>query len=290
MRKSLLLVTAVAAAVVLSGVRVYADDAYDIETGYSVNQYAQYDNTAGYDPSHYPMISVIGSSPSTIDGYSYYNYAALAQDHTGSLDLYISATTLTTLTANANASLAVGDGINAAGQWNPYHQIPEFTFVTTPASNNYLNVTSTGNVALDAGVGPKVVTVSQGDVGSLTAGLQGYYLEIQNATISGNDTNSPGYFPTPNQGNWTYTLTDSSGSMTLYDWVTSYSDCGAMGSNLVPTGPVNVYGMVSVYGYGATASPEFIPFAISGVVPEPSAFLLAGMGLLGLLALWRRRS
>jgi len=283
MRKSLLLVTVVAAAVVLTGVKTYALDAAQIEGG-PINAYVTYDGnngfaSVGYDPNGYPVITAVGSSPSVINGRTYTGWAALAQDQSGSLDLFISSSNLTVFGVS---SLAVGEGINSTGTYDPFHQLPELNYSTVASSNQSFAVASTGNIS----PGATVTTVHALNVGSTPENLAGYYVEVQNATISGGGSYSA-VFPTTNNA---YVMSDSSGSFTLYDYVTSYSDDGAFGGQAVPTGPVNIYGVVSVYGYGATASPEFIPFQITGVVPEPSALLLAGMGLLGLLALWRRRS
>jgi len=279
--------TAVAAAAVLSGVRVYADDAADIEAFYSNNSYVQYDNTAGLDPNGYPVITVIASMPGTTSGHLYTGWSALVQDQSGSLDLFVSSATLTTLNHQAGYNLAAGDGVNSAGQWSPFDQIPELAFSTVAASNNYLTVQSTGN-ALPT---PPSFTVNQIDLpgGGVSNNLAaaGFYLEIQNATISDTQTGAnASVFPTYAQAatyTETYSVSDGTGTMELFDWVTSYSKCGAMGGTAVPTGPVDIYGFVDAF----SGSPEFVPLAI---VPEPSAFVLAGMGLLGLLAIRRRRS
>jgi len=285
MRKSVMFATAVAAAAVLSGVRVYADDAADIEAFYSNNSYVQYDNTAGLDPNGYPVITVIASMPGTTSGHLYTGWSALVQHQSGSLDLFVSSATLTTLNHQAGYNLAAGDGVNSAGQWSPFDQIPELAFSTVAASNNYLTVQSTGN-ALPT---PPQFTVNQIAVSDVSNHYEfaGFYMEIQNATISDTQTGAnASVFPTYAQAatyTETYSVSDGTGTMELFDWVTSYSKCGAMGGTAVPTGPVDIYGFVDAF----SGSPEFVPLAI---VPEPSAFVLAGMGLLGLLAIRRRRS
>lgn len=282
MRKSLLVVAAVAAAVVLTGVRTYADDAFDIFS-YAPTTYLQYDNTAGLDSAGgYPVITAIASMPSTYGGHFFNGWTAMAQDQTGSLVLFISPSTLTNITHNSSQTLAVGMGINVAGTYQPYHQISEVGFYTTAASGHYFHVTSTGN-ALPAA---PIWTVSHVNTATLPQDAVGYYMEIENATISGSTGTYSSVFPgyLSNIAAESYTITDSTGSMTMFDWTTSYSVCSALGGTAVPTGPVDVYGFIS-YNTGGPA--EFTPLLI---VPEPSTIVLAGLGLAGLLAIRRRRS
>jgi len=286
MSKSLLLAGVGAAAVVVSGVEVYADDAVDIEAFYGTTAYVQYDNTGGLDPNGYPVITAIASQPGTFGGHLYTGWSVLAQDQTGSLDLFISQFTLTNMRGSHPTSLKVGDGVNVAGQWSPFHQIPELSFSTVPSSNNYFTTVSTGNVLPT----PPVATVAQLNVNNISnnLGLAGYFLEIQNATISGSTGSFQSVFPNYAQANIaseSYTITDNTGSMTMFDWVTSYSQCGELGGMGVPTGPVDITGFVS-YNTGGPA--EFTPVVM--FIPEPSAFVLAGLGLAGLLTIRRRRS
>jgi len=82
-----LLASAVAAAMVLVGARVLADDAASIETNYaSGTAGVVYDNTSG----DYPVITAIMSEDNgfTTNGHTYANWAIVAQDSTGSLDLF----------------------------------------------------------------------------------------------------------------------------------------------------------------------------------------------------------
>ncbi len=273
----------------LVGTRVLADDASDIESFYGTNSYVQYDNTSGA----YPIITAVASQPGSFGGHNYTGWSLLAQDSTGSLDLFVSVFTLTNLPAGpgtpygGSVTPTVGDAINTAAQWSPYSSIPELAYTTTVASNNYLNRISTGN-ALPT---PPVFTVN---ALAATAGhplnnnsMAGYFMEVQNATISGSTGSFQNTFPTYAQANTvseSYTLTDGSGSMVMFDWVTSYSVCGALGGTPVPVGAVNIYGFVEGFG----TSTEFVPLAIVSV-PEPSSVLLVGAGMAGLLALRRRR-
>jgi len=284
MRKSVLIAGVMVSAAVLSGVRVYADDAAGIETDYPLGSYVTYDNTAGLDANGYPVITAVASKPGVTAGHNYTGWSVLAEDQSGSLDLFVSASTLTTLQANASATLAAGDGVNVGGVYSPYDAIPEMTFASTPNATNYLQTVSTGNALPTA----PVFTVSQllGYTNPATNGnMAGYYLEIQNAVVSNTNglTSFPGY--TSNTTLETMKLTDNTGSMTLFDWTTSYSGAAALTGT--PIGVTcDIYGFVDYFAPNA----EFVPLSIT-VVPEPSTIMLAGVGLIGgLLAIRRRRA
>jgi len=297
-----LLAGAIVSAVALMGVRVYADDAADIE-GVANNTYVQYDNaySTGYDANDYPVITDIASAPGTVGGHLYTGWSALAQDQTGSLDIFISQASLTNATHvsnNTGGVLAAGDGVNTAGQYSPFHAEPELGYSSVASSNNYLNITSTTTAANLAAVGaPPVFTVNQLNTVALTtnnSAVVGYYIELQNVTYSGSTGSFQSTFPTYAQANTvdeSYTISDNTGSMTMFDYVTSYSTCGALGGTAVPTGPVDVYGFISIFpssGLPGGGLPELTVTAIA--VPEPSTVMLVGAGLLSLLAVRRRRS
>ena len=283
LRSRVLIAGACASAVVLVGANAFGDTASSIEGGfYPIGSYAQWDNSSG----DYPVITAVGSMPGTFGGHIYTSWSVFAEDSTGSLDLFAASTTLTTLTANAGATLNVGDQLNVAGQWGPFHQIPELSFVTTPASNNYFQTISTGNA-----VGPRPVrTVSQlnalGSAPSNDLTVAGFYMEVDNVTIlspSNGFTVLPGF--TNGIAQETYTMTDNTGSMTMFDWTTSYSSCTLLaGTPIGPSVQYNVKGFVS---YNTGGPLEFTPFSMVAV-PEPSTIALVGAAGL-LLALRRRR-
>lgn len=285
-KKRVLLAGAIAAAVALVGTKVLADDASDIEQFYTTGQVVTYDNTSG----DYPVITAIPSYPGVTGGHTYTGWSILAQDSTGSLDLFASAFTLTNLTGSggtgspytSSSTPAVGDKVNMQGTWSPFDQIPELTFTTVAASNQYLKVVSSGNTVPT----PPAFTVSQVNIPNISNHIEfaGTLIEITNAVISTTNamTAFPGY--TNNISAESMYLTDSSGVMTLFDWTTSYSGAAALQGTPINNSPVNIYGFVDAFGSTA----EFVPLKIVAV-PEPSSVALVGVGVAGLFAMRRRR-
>lgn len=296
MRKSLLFTGAIVAAVVLSGVKVYADTAADIEQYYATSNTVAYDDS--YNTGSYPVITAIASQPGTFGGRYFTGWSLLVADGSGSLDLFTTASILNTISTNSYTTPAVGDAIKVNGFWAPYHSIPELAFATSSAhqisySANYIFKVSSGN----ATPATPNFTINQINTPALVTnqvGVAGWYIEVDNVTFSGSTGSFQSVFPNNSQANLvdeSYTITDSTGSMEMFDYVTSYSTSAALGGTAVPTGACNVYGFLSVYPSSALAGgglPEFT--AISIVVPEPSTVMLVGLGLVGLLGIRRRRS
>jgi hypothetical protein len=220
----------------------------------------------GTDPT--AVLTYICSAPNStpVDGYTYTNWAILANDGTGSLDLFGK------IPAGATETTpTVGDGVYAVGTYSPFDDIPEVDALTT------FNQTSTGN-AVPA---PTVVTIPQLTAleSSANYGISEYLLALNNVTLSGAASFAV-------HANTTLTGTDSSGNtITVYQWASSYSDAAVFGGQPVPTGPVDMLGICDVFGSGATASTEFVPFSITPV-PEPTSLGLLAVG--GLMLLKRR--
>jgi hypothetical protein len=215
-------------------------------------------------------ITEILSQPGLSGGHTYTGWSFLINDGTGSADVFVSASALSTL--DPSYTPTVGDSISLSGSYAPFHQIPELETLTAFSYN------SSGNAVPAA----SVFTIPQLNQNTLPLNEAGYYIEMQNVTISG----TPSTFPNYAGGNVSYTVTDgSANSMVLYDWVTSYSTAAAMGGNPVPTGPVNIYGFDSVFG---GTSPEFTPILIQ-LVPEPATLGLCGGGALMALIFRLRR-
>jgi hypothetical protein len=216
-----------------------------------------------------PVITVIGSAPGTADGYNYTNYAIIAEDATGSIDLFGPLPTGDTYIPT------VGDAVSAAGTYSPFDSIPEIEDLTL------LSKVSGGNAV----AAPILVTTAElAGITSSSDNYLGHYLELQDVEFSG----ASGDFPT--HANGTYTITDLSGNnpLTLYQWASSYSSAGALGGTPVPTGPVDIYGIVDIF----EGTPEFVPFSITAATastPEPGSFGLVLVGGITLLVLLRRR-
>jgi hypothetical protein len=214
-----------------------------------------------------PVITVIGSAPGAADGYTYTNYAIIAQDATGSIDLF------GRLPTGATYIPSVGDEIAAAGTYSPFDSIPEIATLTS------LTKVSGGNAV------PAAIPVTTSQLAAITTSsfnYLGHYLSLQNVQFSG----ASGNFPT--HANGTYTVTDLSGNnpLTVFQWASSYSTAGALGGTPVPAGPVDINGIVDLFN----GAPEFVPFSITPAAastPEPASIglLLGGIAFL----FWLRR-
>jgi hypothetical protein len=271
--KSLLVATTIAAAAAATGSNAMAQDASAAQIeGLASGTITTYDNASGA----YPVITGILSQPGTFGGHTYTSYSFLAQDSTGSLDIFG-----TTPALLGTYVPTVGDAISASGTYSPFHQIPELGTVTA------VTLQSSGNPVPS----PAAATVSQLNQGALPNSIAGHLIELSDVMIGGSG-GVGGLFPTYSQATTateTFTVTDGTGSMTLFDWVTSYSTAAALGGMAVPTGPVNVIGFDSVFTSGGVSTAEFTPISITAV-PEPATFGFIGGGALALVALFRRNA
>ena len=225
-------------------------------------------DTTGLQLTSDAVITSILNQPATAAN-STTSWAFLVNDGTGSMEVYASATSLT----GFGFTPVVGEEISATGEFDPYHQIPEFEDLTA------ISAISTGNSLPSLGIS----TITQLNVDTLPLSIAGYQETLDNVTISAGS--SPlGTFGT---GNLTLTVTDgSNNSMTLYYWPTSYSAGYANldGFNPVAGQKYDITGFDSVYN---NTSPEFSPISIVAV-PEPATLALAGLGGLSALLLRRR--
>jgi hypothetical protein len=212
-----------------------------------------------------PVITAIGSIPGSLDGYTYTTYAFIAQDSTGSFEIFSS------LPIDSTYIPAVGDRITASGTYGSFLQIPELEVLTS------IEATSTGN-AVPA---PTLVTIAQLNsyANVLPSSVAGHFLELHNVTIS---QQSVPIFPI--HANGTYNLVDGRNSLEMFQWASSYSAAGMIGGTKVPTGAVDVKGIVNVFALAGFSGgiTQFVPFSITPV-PEPAAFGLMCVAALSLL-------
>ena len=274
-----LLSVLVTATVVLAQATAWADSAANI-LNYTTGTAATYDDYGS--SGNYPIVSAILSAPhntvynpgNTLDGYTNGNWSYLAQDTTGSLDLFYSSSLATGYVP------VVGDMNLYSGNYSPFSGIPEIAnSVTHPISVTY---GSSGNPlyspvpvlttipTINVGVTPP------GASGISLSGLGGQLLQLNNVTIGGLGANYTVH------ANMMGTITDqSANSMVLYLWASSYSTCGAIAAagGAVPTGLVDMTGFISDYYNTATltTTAEFVPISITEV-PEPLAMNLCGLG------------
>jgi hypothetical protein len=247
----LLLGTAVASAIGMAGSNVFAEDAAQIEAGPSGA--VTYDNASGA----YPVVTAVLSLPGSLDGYTYTSDSFLAEDSSGSLDMFYSSTA-------SSYTPTVGDAVTVAGAYGPYQGLPEIGKPLT------ITQESTGNTV----PAPLLETVSAINLTAtnseaLLGSAAGYLIQLDNVTLG----NAGSTWAT--HANVTTSVTDNTGTMILYDWASSYSVDGALGGTAVPTGPVDVTGFIDFYA--PSSETEFIPVSIVSV-PEPTAMSLCGLG------------
>ncbi len=269
-----------ATAAVLTQTTAKADTAFNIANTYGFGAAVTYDDNSS---GNFPVITSILSAPSgsvynpgaTLDGYTYRNWSYLAQDTTGSLDIFYSSSAAGPL---ANYPVpTVGDTILVQGVWSPFSGIAEVANGTAQAINVF-GPGSTGNAPYTPS--PILTTIPTINVGTNShgvsaSGLSGALLQLNNVTISGAGANWAVH------ANVTGTITDeSNNSMTMFLWASSYSTCGAIAQNgdPVPTGLVDMVGFISDFYNTSTltTTPEFVPISIT-VVPEPAAVGLCGL-------------
>jgi hypothetical protein len=309
--KNWLLVAVVTSALAFVGTRVLADDAVDIESA-TINSSQKFDGNNDFiygGNNADATVETVVSEPGVVgySGRSYTAWAVLAGDASGALEIYSSSSSA----AVVGWTPTEGQTISVTATYSPYHSIPEIATVTaaTVSGVNEPTWASPGllggsqRTTIGAVLANPNANGSQGNYGALAQNLAGYLVEIDNVTISCNGT-FPGTFPNTNAETTslgTLYLNDTAGKqLTLYFWVTSYMCDGQMvgapipdsGNPLAPAGAIDVWGFLSSYpsvSSGITTwQDEIIPTAFVGI-PEPSSFMLAGIGLLSLLAVIRRR-
>lgn len=209
-----------------------------------------------------PVITYVASQPGSGDGYTYTNYAILANDGTGSIDLFGH------LPSGSSYVPTVGDAITVSGTYSPFNSIPELASMTA------ISQVSSGNAV----PGPTSVTVPQllalGSSPNLA--IQEYLLDLHHVTFVA----PPATYPT--HANLSLTATDGTNNVTVFFNPSSYSVSDPLAGTAIPTGPVDITGIASVFNGTA----ELIPFTVTPV-PEPASLTL-GLIAIGGVALLRR--
>jgi hypothetical protein len=296
--KNWLLVAVVTPALAFVGTRVLADDAVNIQS-YTPNAVATF-NGAGDDiysngNDHDAIVDQILSRPGTFGGNTYSYWIMNIGDASGSLVGDFSSSSL----ASLGWTPAVGQNIAVSATWNPYDSLPEIvsaSAVTVSSSGNATwNAPNTLGGSWQTTIPLALANNGAGTYGPLSQNLVGYLVDIDNLTISG-----AGSLTTFPQTNLTLQLTDTGGhKLTMYFDPASYSCDGQMvGAPIPDNSPLAGQSLCDVWGF-LTSIPsvngsvtnwqdQLIPTAFEGI-PEPSSFMLAGMGLLSLFAVMRRR-
>jgi DNA/RNA endonuclease YhcR with UshA esterase domain len=218
-----------------------------------------------------PIITYIAAMPGTGDGYTYTRYAILANDGTGSIDLF------GTLPTGSYVP-TVGDAISVTGTFSPFNGIPEIGSMTA------ISLVTSGNSV----PGPIGVTIPELKAVSTTENLaiEGYLVELDNVTL----VSPPASYPVHNTA--TLTATDGTNNLTVFYQPSTYSVSDPLAGTAVPTGAVDITGIIDAFngtynGSPVGGTPELIPFTITAV-PEPTSIGLLALGGMSLLA--RRRS
>jgi hypothetical protein len=220
-----------------------------------------------------PVITAVLSAPNTVavDGYTYSNYAILANDGTGSVELFGHLPTGSTYVPT------VGDAISVSGTFSPFDGIPEIETLTSIAP------VSSGNPVPS----PVPVTIEQIQTSPTyndptgPNNYAGYLTSLSDVEFS--KLPASGLFPT--HSTLSLALTDGTDTVTAFFWPSSYSSVAPLGGTAIPTGPVNVIGFEDVFD----SATEFVPISITSV-PEPMSMSILGLGGMALLARRRRHA
>jgi hypothetical protein len=247
-----------------------------VSTGLAQHDAAQIESdTSGTVVTTTPLIiTAILSQAGTFNG-KYYGASSttyLAADSSGSLEIYG--------TQPSGFTPVVGDSINVAGTFAPFHTIPLVDALTS------ISLNSTGN---SSPLSPATTTISAINGASVPETLAGQLITLDNVTISDSASGdsalpSNGEFGT---GNLTLTATDASGTETLYYLPGDYSVANV---NMYGDTILGTYDLTGIASESTTSGgkPEFIPISLSAV-PEPASLALSSVAFVLGLAGYRLR-
>jgi hypothetical protein len=231
------------------------------------------------DPVVTSVLSIVG----TVAGHSYTNWSFLVADGTGGMDIFGHMPA-----SNPNYVPTVGDTLQMNGTYSPFDQIPEVATLTSLTKSGTAVVPGPLTTTL-AYINADVAANSQ--PGPVTPNdLAGELITIANPTITGTGFTS-GFSSSYAQGNLTGVISDpSGGSLTIFNWVTSYDTSVLNLGGKPATGLTSITGFVDGFGSAAPYQYEFVPISATFAAPEPGTFALLGTGLAaGTIGFIRRR-
>jgi hypothetical protein len=253
----------------------------------------------GQDPVVSAVLSVPGiTNPGTSGSKSYSGWSFLIDDGTGGLVIFATTASLLTANSGGNYTPTLGDGLDLKGTYSPFHSLPEVATITQA------NVTSTGHsvpsavtgmniqgILNDCAANGQTVTAGTTSTTVLPNDIGGKLVTLNNVWITSFGTTAvPSSYGTANIQT---TLSDSSGSLSMFYWPTSYSSCLAnLYGQPIATGAANQYnmtGFLSDFPGLPGNLVEFTPITVTAV-PEPGTLALIGTGtMLAAVGYIRRR-
>ena len=226
-----------------------------------------------------PVVSAVLSTPTTLNGVTTTRYIFLVDDGTGSMDVF--GTANGTPPANGGYNLptgpTVGDALTISGTNSPFSGIPELgspTAITLNSSGNPHPAPLLETIPGMAGY------TAQPPAGTPFPSFAGHLVTLDNVSISSATSGNYG------AANVAVTLTDgSSNTMAGFYNPTTYALANQdLFGTPIATGPVNATGLVQIF----SGAPELLLMSVTPV-PEPSAFVLGGLSLMGLAIAWKAR-
>jgi hypothetical protein len=229
----------------------------------------------------WPIVSALLSTPGTVHGRTYTNYAFYVNDTTGGMDVFSPSSTLSSL----GYTPQLGDALDIKGTYEPFDGFPEVSVLTKAATqstgNLYPGPVMGANIAyILSDVANNSQTVTSGTV-TTTIGpndITAQLVTMNNVWLTSAGTATPqSSFGTANTTGSVY-LNDSSGSCSFFYWPSSYSvPLSNLYGQAINYGPSNLYNMTGFFDIFGGA-PEFVPFVVTPIAPVPEPGTLALIG------------
>ncbi len=189
-----------------------------------------------------PVITqILSSPPGPVNGLPYTNWSFLIQDGTASMDVFG--------VLPAGFTPVVGNTISVTGKFAPFDSVPEIG-----------TVTAISNIGTAAVPGPLSETISGINAATLSNSIGGFLVSLNGVNIS----NPPAGATTFGTTQLSMTITDSSGTMTMFYDPKNYSSANQNFFGIsIPgsTTPVDLKGIVQIFSGAA----EFVPMSTPDV-------------------------